>query len=102
MDTDKKIASERSFHVSQAALDLNARESDVNRSTQLWIKDIKSEYLLATLSSSIPQEKLDLAFEKHEEITFYRVGEGSVYLSGYYIPEENSNEQQLTEVCRCL
>lgn len=48
---------------------------------------------------NIPQVKLELAIGKNEEVTFYRVGEASLYLSGYYIPDdddtlESANQRQ--------
>lgn len=99
----KEVCCARSFHVSQVAVDLN-ESSDTGTITQLWIRQ-EIECLLATLSWNIPQEKLDLAFAKNEKITFHSIGSAPIYLSGYYIPEENEEQECVEEseqVCRTL
>lgn len=70
---------------------------DVYASTQIWVEVHGKKTLLATLSDQTPQVRLDLAFESGEQATFYSHGPGIIHLSGYFIPTDTYNEQELME-----
>lgn len=85
--------SPKSFHISQATLDINSLNSDDSECiTQLWIRKHSQKILLATVSRTILQWKLDLAFEANEKARFYTVGTSTIYLSGYIIPESSDDD----------
>lgn len=90
VDAQIEICSPRSFHISQVAFDLNSSGDDNEQTTQLWVVVNEFEYLLASLNVAIPQVK-------NEKVTFHAVGAGSLYLSGYYIPEDNPYQEQVRE-----
>lgn len=71
------------------ALDLNSIETGTN--VQLWARLQHQDRLLATLNNQIPQVRMDLAFGCNEKVKFSVIGNGSVYLSGYFIPTENEH-----------
>lgn len=83
----KVVRQTKSFHVPQVALDTTTLGE--SESVQLWVRNRDTDSLLATLNRQIPQVKIDLAFDSHEEISYYTVGSGSVYLTGFYIPQDD-------------
>ncbi|XP_058444368.1 46 kDa FK506-binding nuclear protein [Malaya genurostris] len=74
----------KSFHLSQAALDLSKSGDDV----QVMLTSEENTYLLCTLSKKLPQVALDLNFEEGDQISLSTNGEGIVHLTGYLIPNE--------------
>lgn len=84
---------EKSLHVSHAALDLNTL-SNAKDSVQLYVRTKHTDTLIATLSKKIPQTSLVLAFEPTKKIKFFVVGTGSVALSGFSMPDENSESKR--------
>lgn len=87
------------YHLSNAALDLTSlvNDADVYTSTQIWVEVHGKRTLLATLSDQTPQARLDHAFESGEQATYYTHGPGIIHLSGYFIPTDICNEQELIE-----
>lgn len=82
----------KSFHITQAALDLNSLPSDeIDHQTQLWVRVKHQNQLLLTLNRHHPQVKLDLAFAASEKVKFSVANSGTVYITGYYIPEEDES-----------
>lgn len=95
LEANEKLSyrSPKSFHISQASLDVNSLNVDDSEGiTQLWIRKHSEKILLATVSRAILQWKLDLAFEANEKAKFYTVGTSKIYLSGYIIPESSDDE----------
>lgn len=83
---------EKSFHVSQATMDITSlNQEDYEGISQLWIRKNSQNILLATLSRSTPQWKLELAFASNERVKFYTKGSSQIFLSGYIIPAEDSD-----------
>ncbi|XP_058826461.1 46 kDa FK506-binding nuclear protein [Topomyia yanbarensis] len=74
----------KSFHLSQAALDLSKGGDDV----QVMLTSEENTYLLCTLSKKTPQVALDLNFMEGDQISLSTNGEGIVHLTGYLVPEE--------------
>lgn len=86
----------RSLHVSQVALDLQTL--DTEESVQLFVRFNRLKTLVATLNKSLPQTQLSLAFEAGKKVKFFIKGtSGSVHLSGFYIPDSES-QQEVTDI----
>lgn len=81
---------EKSYHISNAALDINSFENDSDNCTftQIWVQVQSKRTLLATLSEEVLQVQLDLAFESGEQATYFTQGPGTIHLSGYIVPSE--------------
>lgn len=86
----------RSYHISNAALDLNSLEN-TEKFTQIWVQTSQKNVLLATLSIQTPAIHLDHAFDTGEPAKYLTVGPGTVYLSGYYIPSESNVDYSADE-----
>lgn len=65
---------------------------------QLWIRVKRANQLLATLSRMIPQVRLDLAFDSAEKVKIFTVNPGKIYVTGYYIPEEEKDNIEQDQV----
>ncbi|KOC68322.1 39 kDa FK506-binding nuclear protein [Habropoda laboriosa] len=86
---------EKSFHVSMASLDLTI--SDDNWVQVMLCYEDRS-YLLCNLrKSSAWQVPLDLNFQEGTKIAFTCNGDGHVHLTGYLIPDEDLDLDELEE-----
>ncbi|CAK9806070.1 39 kDa FK506-binding nuclear protein [Anthophora quadrimaculata] len=86
---------EKSFHVSMASLDLPI--SDDNW-VQVMLCYENRSYLLCNLKkSSAWQVPLDLNFQEGTKIAFTCNGHGHVHLTGYLIPDEDLDLDELEE-----
>lgn len=78
------------YHISNVSLDIDTIAK--GEKCQLWIRCNHTDYLIATLCSRIPQVKVDLAMGHHEKSKLYTKGNGTVYLSGFYIPTDEKED----------
>lgn len=75
----------RAFHVSQACLDTSHEQEE---KAKIWLVKGENQYLLACLSNSSPNSRLDLAFAKGDNISFFTQGTlQTVYLTGFFVPD---------------
>lgn len=86
---------QRPFHISQAVLDMaNNGLSD----SQVWLQCNGKAALIANLSSDkVTQVRLDLAFGKGDIVSFVNkciVGDSDVHLSGYYLLDDEEQEEE--------
>lgn len=89
MEPGKKYSQtvEKSFHVSQAALDLDSAQ---NEPVQVLLGFENRNYLLCTLQKGKwVQVPLDLNFQIGDKVSFATNGPGHVHLTGYLVPEDD-------------
>jgi len=81
---------EASYHLTMAAL-LPAKDGKKGNVTVYVEADDKQEHLLGTLNSeNTLQLPLNLIFVEGQEIAFFINGPGTVHLTGYILPEDDS------------
>lgn len=80
-------AVQKSFHISQATLDVKGNDVD-DGVVQVWVQTDESNHLLCNLDKKTSQCALDLAISEGETVAFYTKGSGVVHLTGYLMPEE--------------
>lgn len=98
MEPGKKYSQlvEKSFHISQAALDPVGTESGP---VQVLLGYENRNYLLCTLKKDdIIQAPLDLNFHEGLQISFATTGPGHVHLTGYLLLEESDIESDSEEM----
>lgn len=79
----------KSFHISKASLDL---DTATNEPVQILVSYSGRVYLICTLQKDRSiQESLDLMFQSGDKISFATNGPGHVHLTGYLIPEDESD-----------
>lgn len=78
----------KTFHLSQATLDVNAATTG-NNDVQLRLNADNEDYILCTLSkkNNVLQVPLDLVFSEGDNISF--TSNGVVHLTGYLVPNED-------------
>lgn len=79
----------KTFHVSQATLDLNTLSDDKDAVVQVWLHTDDTDHLLANFSRLQANVHLDLAFTEGETVAFYSKGSGTVHLTGYLVPDDD-------------
>lgn len=96
----KTEINEKSYHLSQASLDLaSLHHNDAFGLVQLWVEVSGEKRLMATLSRTIPQVQLNYAFGIGEEVKFISKGnQGFVYLTGFYVPTEVCIPEEIMKV----
>lgn len=87
---NQRITIQRPIHLSQAVL--NAPRNAL-RYSQVWVKCNNKMALIANLSDSVNQVRLDLAFGKGDTVQFLNDGDSDVHLSGYYLLDYEDNQQ---------
>lgn len=86
---------DKSFHVSMASLDYLTSSDDM---VQVMLCYESRNYLLCSLKkSSTCQVPLDLNFQQGMKIAFTCNGHGHVHLTGYLIPEDDLNLDELED-----
>ncbi|XP_076636256.1 FK506-binding protein 39kD isoform X2 [Colletes latitarsis] len=86
---------EKSFHVSMASLDLTTADDNL---VQVMLCYDNRNYLLCSLIKNATwQVPLDLNFQEGTKIAFTCNGHGHVHLTGYLIPDEDLDLDELEE-----
>ena len=86
---------DKSFHVSMASLDLTKADDNLINVTLCYDN---RNYLLCSLKKSTTwQVPLDLNFQEGTKIAFTCNGNGHVHLTGYLIPDEDLDLDELEE-----
>lgn len=86
---------EKSFHVSMASLDVTGADDQM---VQVMLCYEDKNYLLCSLKKgSTCQVPLDLNFQEGTEIAFICNGNGHIHLTGYIIPDEDLDLDELDE-----
>nr|XP_034173321.1 46 kDa FK506-binding nuclear protein-like [Osmia lignaria] len=86
---------EKSFHVSMASLDLLTADDNL---VQVMLCYDNRNYLLCSLKKNTTwQVPLDLNFEEGTKIAFTCNGHGHIHLTGYLIPDEDLDLDELEE-----
>ncbi|XP_031639837.1 39 kDa FK506-binding nuclear protein-like [Contarinia nasturtii] len=75
----------KDYRISQATLELANDADDTFR--KVWVKKGNKAQLIACLSRSVPNARLDLLLTIGDKVTFYTQGANeNVFLTGFYIP----------------
>lgn len=69
-------------NLTSVTLDTKATKPKVNGDVQLWIKRGTASQLIAVVSKGIPHVTLNINISVGEEVVFYTVGNGIVYVNG--------------------
>lgn len=89
-----QMSDQRPFHLSQAVLNVAPNVSSYN---QVWVQCNNKMALIAILSGSVNQVRLDLAFGQEDVVTFYNKGDSDVHLSGYYLLEYGEQQEETSK-----
>ncbi|XP_037953802.1 39 kDa FK506-binding nuclear protein-like [Teleopsis dalmanni] len=82
----------KSFHISQAALDIESAQDDTNK---IYIGSENQKFLICTLrKGKCEQVMLDLNFMEGDTICFQSVGSGNVSLAGYLIENTETDDDE--------
>uniref|UniRef100_A0A1L8DXC3 peptidylprolyl isomerase n=1 Tax=Nyssomyia neivai TaxID=330878 RepID=A0A1L8DXC3_9DIPT len=80
---------EKDYQVSNAALDTKTCGTG---DTQLMVTVDKNSFILCTLNKKEPQYSFDLQIAVGEKIAFCSVGDGTIHLTGYMMPDDPTME----------
>uniref|UniRef100_A0A8C4NFU4 FK506-binding protein n=1 Tax=Eptatretus burgeri TaxID=7764 RepID=A0A8C4NFU4_EPTBU len=90
------------FHLTMAALDpVSAVENDSKESrlVSVVVRVKGADFMLCTLEhGKIWQHSLDLIFSQGEKVCFFIEGSGAVYVTGYYLGEDDLDDEGDKEV----
>ena len=76
-----------------ATLDVSSKKKG---HVTLFLEQNKNEFILCNLDyDKIINQQLDLVFDVEEEVSFFLKGDGIVHLSGYVLPDEYDEENQI-------
>lgn len=78
----------KAFHISHAALDLDASTLKETEVVQVWVNSDGGNHLLCNLSQAHPNVALDIPFGEGEQIALFGKGPGTTHLTGYLADEE--------------
>lgn len=81
---------ETDLHVSAAVLDVESLNKNSKKGVQVWTEKQNDEHLIVNLCRQTTQFPLDIGFSKGERVEFFtKGGPGTVYLHGYFVPEDD-------------
>lgn len=80
-------------HLSGAVLDTEKLQPNSKKTIQLWIEHDNKETLIGNLCRNTSQIALDIGFSKNEKVIFSVKGVGNVHLHGYFVPDEDLEDE---------
>lgn len=83
------------LHISGAVLDVESLSANSKKGVQVWVEYESKQHLITNLGRQTPQFTLDIGFSKGERVTFFTKGPGNVHLHGYFVPDDDVENEKL-------